>query len=433
VRRKLSVPAIMLAVVVSFPAYASIRLHVADSAALHEALGKPPSELWYRKAAYEAIRDGTVDLVDPSKTYWVDSINAGIATNAYARILDTSVTRPENAYLVVGVAEEFTVPSTGEYTFEMKGDDALFVVIDGELLTDDEGKAFLYDGLDDPLDMARGDGGEPEVKVGMFGMGPGYTSTVTLEEGSHTFEFYYYEGKGQTVSSLYWTPAGGEKSVVPASVFGERKNAGPLKIATKNWDVCPYDIYKQECPHELHIDVQVLSGVLPGETEPVYFVWDFYTENEAGKGVIDIRTTETFIETTVVCEHADQLINFEVWGELGDKRSPIAEGGSCNVLYCHLDQCNPALQGTDPAAYEECAAAPTGDCGGNAGVIPRRFGAQRLSEINGKDQYSVYSVDGRKLTGAALSSLEKGITSNAVYIVRYHGRRGPEKLIRVLH
>ena len=55
--------------------HASIQLKIADSAAIHAALGKPPDSLWYCKEAYAAIKDGTVPLFDPDSTYWVDSIN----------------------------------------------------------------------------------------------------------------------------------------------------------------------------------------------------------------------------------------------------------------------------------------------------------------------------------------------------------------------
>jgi len=42
-----------------------------------------------------------------------------------ASLINSNLTAPQNNYMVVGVADDFIVPKTGEYTFEIRCDDAL--------------------------------------------------------------------------------------------------------------------------------------------------------------------------------------------------------------------------------------------------------------------------------------------------------------------
>lgn len=450
--RFLNLSIVFMVSFLSLTVHGSIRLHIADSSGLHEALGKPPSELWYRRAAYEAIRDGEVELVDSDSTYWVDSINAGIGTNAYGRMLDSTVERPENSYMVVGVADEFVVPSTGEYTFEIKGDDALFVVIDGQLLTDEEGKAFLYDGLDDAIDQSLGKDGYPDIKVGSFGMSGGYSATRELDSGSHELEFFYYEGKAQTFSTLYWTPPGeGNMSIVPADAFSTRKNYGELRmhiVYNENFgQALPHEIYKGQCPHFVHLDVEVASGVSDDDT--VYFYWDLWAQGHEAEqeGVVDIVTTSTYMETVLVCETVDQMIEFEVWAQVGDRKSPIDDGGSCNIFYCALDRCAPVWEALHPDLYSQCEQMEDGACGAGDNIDPDS-GLVGISYLPGKAPepagvlrqerpVAVYTVSGRKLSDVEMTRMIGGrkFRSNApggVLIVKYaHGVRG-ERIVRMV-
>lgn len=128
-----------------------------------------------------------------------------------------------------------------------------------------------------------------------------------------------------------------------------------------------------------------------------------------------------------------QRMTYRVWCEHRGERSPIAVQSGCDVLYCELDECDPDLKETDPAAYEACVAAPADDCGLGVAVGPPPARGPGLSRTENTDGYTLYFLGGRKVDRSTVSSLGSGdMSSNAAYILKSPGEYGPRKLIRVV-
>ncbi|WP_299805455.1 DUF6701 domain-containing protein [uncultured Shewanella sp.] len=96
--------------------------------------------------------------------------------------------------LYLGVFEGYIeAPETGEYTFAIDGDDAIELLIDGEVI-----KGFY--GVHSTCDCTR------------------YQGKVSLEQGAHTIELRFHETFGAEAFRLYWkTPSSNRFETVPAS------------------------------------------------------------------------------------------------------------------------------------------------------------------------------------------------------------------------
>ncbi|GIU12216.1 DUF6701 domain-containing protein [Shewanella sp. MBTL60-007] len=96
--------------------------------------------------------------------------------------------------LYLGVFEGYIeAPETGEYTFAIDGDDAIELLIDGEVI-----KGFY--GVHSTCDCTR------------------YQGKVSLEQGAHTIELRFHETFGAEAFRLYWkTPSSTRFEIVPAS------------------------------------------------------------------------------------------------------------------------------------------------------------------------------------------------------------------------
>nr|WP_283102798.1 DUF6701 domain-containing protein [Shewanella abyssi] len=96
--------------------------------------------------------------------------------------------------LYLGIFEGFIdAPETGEYTFAIDGDDAIELLIDGEVITG------FYD-AHAICDCTS------------------YQGKVSLEQGTHTIELRFHEAFGYESFQLYWQkPADSSLSIVPAS------------------------------------------------------------------------------------------------------------------------------------------------------------------------------------------------------------------------
>ncbi|ABV89066.1 DUF6701 domain-containing protein [Shewanella pealeana] len=96
--------------------------------------------------------------------------------------------------LYLGVFEGYIeAPETGEYTFAIDGDDAIELLIDGEVI-----KGFY--GVHSTCDCTR------------------YQGKVSLEQGAHTIELRFHETFGAEAFRLYWQPPSANSlTIVPAS------------------------------------------------------------------------------------------------------------------------------------------------------------------------------------------------------------------------
>ncbi|MEZ9819362.1 DUF6701 domain-containing protein [Shewanella sp. 10N.286.45.A1] len=96
--------------------------------------------------------------------------------------------------LYLGIFEGFiNAPETGEYTFAIDGDDAIELLIDGEVITG------FYD-AHTTCDCTS------------------YQGKVSLEQGTHSIELRFHEAFGYEAYRLYWQkPSDNSLSIVPAS------------------------------------------------------------------------------------------------------------------------------------------------------------------------------------------------------------------------
>nr|WP_237732732.1 DUF6701 domain-containing protein [Shewanella schlegeliana] len=94
----------------------------------------------------------------------------------------------------LGVFEGYIeAPETGEYTFAIDGDDAIELLIDGEVITG-------FYGTHATCDCTQ------------------YQGKVSLEQGAHTIELRFHEAFGAEAFRLYWkTPSSNHFETVPAS------------------------------------------------------------------------------------------------------------------------------------------------------------------------------------------------------------------------
>ncbi|MGS0725579.1 PA14 domain-containing protein, partial [Shewanella sp. 0m-11] len=96
--------------------------------------------------------------------------------------------------LYLGIFEGYIeAPETGEYTFAIDGDDAIELLIDGEVITG------FYD-VHATCDCTR------------------YQGKVSLEQGAHTIELRFHEAFGAEAFRLYWQPPSSNRfEIVPSS------------------------------------------------------------------------------------------------------------------------------------------------------------------------------------------------------------------------
>ncbi|WP_245603076.1 DUF6701 domain-containing protein [Shewanella fidelis] len=102
----------------------------------------------------------------------------------------SNLARDQDLYL--GIFEGYIeAPVTGEYTFAIDGDDAIELLIDGEVITG-------FYGTHATCNCTR------------------YQGTVSLEEGAHRIELRFHEAFGYEAFKLYWkTPNTNSFSIVP--------------------------------------------------------------------------------------------------------------------------------------------------------------------------------------------------------------------------
>ncbi|MEZ9596741.1 DUF6701 domain-containing protein [Shewanella sp. 10N.261.52.F9] len=95
--------------------------------------------------------------------------------------------------LYLGIFEGYIdAPETGEYTFAIDGDDAIELLIDGEVITG-------FYGTHSTCDCTR------------------YQGTVSLEKGPHQIELRFHEAFGYEAFRLYWkAPSANSFTIVPA-------------------------------------------------------------------------------------------------------------------------------------------------------------------------------------------------------------------------
>ncbi|MBD3322304.1 MAG: hypothetical protein GF350_14485 [Chitinivibrionales bacterium] len=224
-----------MAIVGCSTVYASLNYVVSPKDSILEHFGKPIDSLWYYSEVYEEIESGAVPIVAPDTAFWIDSVYEEVM-NPFAGKVPVSMSRPFSDYLVVGTADSFFIEEEGEYTFRVVADDALFLVIDDEILSSGD-SVFMYGSISEPLEPSRGIDGIPEASGE-------YEVTRTLSAGNHTMKFYYYRGAFNSSSraTLYWkTPSSDTFVPIPSTAFPPRVNLGPIEVAIEvgpNMEYC---------------------------------------------------------------------------------------------------------------------------------------------------------------------------------------------------
>ncbi|MBD3343812.1 MAG: hypothetical protein GF401_01965 [Chitinivibrionales bacterium] len=371
------------------PSYGSIRLHIAVQDSIETALGKSIDSLWFCREAYESLIDGTAPCYDSTEV-WLDSVyDIGIPglmepSNVFAAEIPNEA-GPRNNYFVAGVADNFIVPESGEYTFVVEANEGMVIMIDNQVLTDNNGEVFLYQTLDENIDHSRGVDGLPQIRE--------YTATVTLDQGNHDFTLFFWEKSSTSKASIKWVlPSSPEDTVVvPPEAFGERKNYGPLEA---EWivvgpypddDICAYAIY--EDTGTVYFGA-VARGLMPGETASYH--WEFSID-EGFTGEPEITTTDSVFDTLLTRppdKTGDVVVDYKFWFETSMGRSidPLG-GGSCHVVI-----------------FSDTSTA-----------IQRPLTTQRWNSI-GRQNHDLFSLQGKKISPAKAENNSGTIKGNQIYI-----------------
>ncbi|MBD3320756.1 MAG: hypothetical protein GF350_06650 [Chitinivibrionales bacterium] len=362
-----------------FSSYGSIKFYVAGTDELETAFGKGSDSVWYRTAAYDSILSESV----VSDTEWIDSISES-GPNVFANKMPNPMQWKFDNYIVVGIADSFLVPSDGDYVFTIKADEAMFIEIDGEIISDDPSAVFMYTTIDEALDPGLGTDGVPSASE--------YQATVNLTAGKHDLKFYFYEKTGTSIAELWWKAPGSTDSVVvPASAFGERKDFCAFEIEWINPDCAPGDDYPPT-PLTLSFEYPPKPCVEPADT--IWYVYDFFEENGQPDGE-DIRTMEAVYETTFVTCEEQEVVEYIVWAETNDGRKSQDYEGSCNVIYVY---------GPDTAYCE------TG--------VEQRFQAKAPLNLQKDVQNSIYNMKGQRLNDKVLRKATTTNPASGQYLIK---------------
>ncbi|MGS0682582.1 DUF6701 domain-containing protein [Shewanella sp. 125m-7] len=121
-----------------------------------------------------------------------ESIETNLNQHGYSINPHSNAAADQDLYL--GIFEGYIeAPETGEYTFAVDGDDAIELLIDGEVITG------FYD-VHATCDCTR------------------YQGKVSLEQGAHTIELRFHEAFGAEAFRLYWQPPSSNSfEIVPSS------------------------------------------------------------------------------------------------------------------------------------------------------------------------------------------------------------------------
>jgi hypothetical protein len=437
-----------LALMTTVPSSASIKLYIAGSPVLGQndslknaADTLQADSLWYRASAYAAIKAGTF-----TDTAWVDSILDTIAVNNNALADQFDLTadqmRTRSRYLVAGVAESFNVPAAGDYMFHIIADDAMFIVIDGEMLVDDSGKVFLYSSLTEAINPARGDSGYP--------IASDYTATKHLTQGNHTFEVYYYQCRRLSRINLAWKGPGDQaEAAIPSAVFGQRRWYGKLSP----YNTLPECIPNGASPFTIHFKIDLQSGYIEGET--VKYVWDLFRDGTPDM-ILEAASAVGELDTTLVLDTNDASINwiwandssnykwcfeYRFWVEMAGRVSDTM-GSSCQEICIYggeYDACDHCLAYgyCDPESKccQACCDRPGGcpdQCGKECpGAIKGRpiFQPQQASAAK-PEILSAYNIRGQKVLDKRNQANK--MPGGSLYIVIEKGANGKRTGKRLL-
>ena len=143
-------------------------------------------------------------------------------------------------YYLTILTGTLTVPTDGTYYFGVNGDDAVEVMIDGQVVAGWYG----------------GHGLQTSVNTSS---GPNYQGSITLTAGEHVVEFHHEEGYGSDSYYLWWKKAGDTYwEIIPSSYYSD------LNLAT-------YDFYTSSSTiTDYNVRVQVGVSTLPGNDTVEY-------------------------------------------------------------------------------------------------------------------------------------------------------------------
>jgi hypothetical protein len=358
---------------------AALRIHVAKDMWVTAGVGKGTDSVWYCDAAYQDLLNGTI----VSDSEWVDSIYNDTVRNVFSKEL--TFAPPLSKYLVIGIADSFIVPLTGQYTFTVDALGAMFVLIDGQLLTPADNSVFLYPNVGDPLAK-----GEPSASD--------YKATCSLTQGNHRLTFYFW--KGSTVSSLAklsWTVPGGQDTVaIPSSVFGIRKNYGPLDVP----DLITFgpaadslaDMPTLASGSRMYFGVKHLPiSLMQGET--LFYCWKV-------DGAVVKRTPDTLWDTIYLNTTGTQIMHVATyWAETSLGRISVEGGSSSTSFYI-----NPSAAVRNPSL--------------------------RIERSSGRMPEFLYTISGKRVR--VLSATSSGIPAGGgIFLAPPRDGAAAQKLLRV--
>ncbi|ABZ78380.1 PA14-related domain protein [Shewanella halifaxensis HAW-EB4] len=152
------------------------------------------AESWDDDGDSPEDHDDFEDLIDEVKKtrYQIgESIETNLNQKGNGINPHSNAAADQDQYL--GIFEGYIdAPETGEYTFAIDGDDAIELLIDGEVITG-------FYGAHGTCNCTR------------------YQGKVSLEQGAHTIELRFHEAFGSEAFRLYWqTPSSNRFEIVPA-------------------------------------------------------------------------------------------------------------------------------------------------------------------------------------------------------------------------
>ncbi len=253
-----------LVATLGYESQASMRMYISQGEGWTlngNVMSDPTGAGWHRKRGLELMRQG-VSIMDSA---WVDSIyKAKSDEPPFVKYFQNNP--PFDNFLVYGKAEQFKLlpgMATGDYTFQVKADDALFLLLDGEVLGSNVGICLRNDdGTGCP---------EPFVKP------QNYTFTKRLEAGkNYNFEFYYWQASQSAEARVFFGPVGGTMGDIPSAIFGERKQFGTprvsLALVGNAYGASPHSIKFKASPEDTR-------------GEELKYLWDFN-----GDETVDMET-----------------------------------------------------------------------------------------------------------------------------------------------
>lgn len=266
------------------PAEASIRLLIAQGGEMAtDTLMKNIGHKWYRDLPYIAMRNGTVK----TDTAWVDSLYEDYGQRAFIQHVDPSKGVSYDHFLVLGSADEFNVPTAGEYTFRILAKNFMFLAIDKKIYP------LRFKPTDPETFMQKGYGNEkvtvaPKTAASQKTAEASFDLTVTLTQGKHQLDFYFVQmgSAAEAVAKLWWKkPGAANFEVIPASAFGPRKNFGrPTVVALS--------MSPDQGPSPLSVTFKAEARGLNGQTGKFY--WDFEGDSKVDDSTSSATVTRLF-------------------------------------------------------------------------------------------------------------------------------------------